>query len=312
MAYFASASSDQLLIWGLVSGSVLLLVYGIYGFVVPADPVDRRLGAAAAAGESAPLRRENNGRLARVDRFTAPKDAAQRSRIRLRMHRAGYRGDHAIRSYYLIKAGLGLGASLLAAVAIGALKPDLPPAATLGATVAACLIGFVVPSVWLSMRTEQRDQAIRHAFPDALDLMLVCVEAGLGLDQAIARVTTEIGHAYPELAGEMRTICDELRAGKERREVLRDFGQRIDIDDVRSFVTVLNQADQFGTSIGDALRVYAAEMRFKRLVRAEERANKLPLKLTLATMVFTMPPTILILAGPSFITIMRTLAGFLR
>ena len=132
-----------------------------------------------------------------------------------------------------------------------------------------------------------------------LDLMLVCVEAGQSLDQAIVRVASEMKASYPDIAQEFEVVAYEMKAGKDKDTVLRDFGTRCGVQDVSSFVTVMIQSATFGTSIAEALRVYAGEMRDKRVMRAEEAANKLPTKMTLATMMLTVPPLLVILVGPS-------------
>lgn len=140
-------------------------------------------------------------------------------------------------------------------------------------------------------------------------MMLVCVEAGLGIDAALHRTTTEIGRAHPFIAEEMALMTAEFRAGKQRAEVLKDFAKRTNVEEVRSFVTVLVHAEQFGTSIADALRVYAGEMRTKRLLRAEEEANKLPVKLSVVVAGCTFPALFLLLLTPMMISILRAFGG---
>ena len=148
-----------------------------------------------------------------------------------------------------------------------------------------------------------------NGFPDSLDMMLVCVEAGQSLDQAIIRVSTELRAGFPALAEEYQMVSHEMKAGKDKTQVLRDFSERAGVPDIASFVTVLIQSTQFGTSIAEALRVFSAEMRDKRVMRAEEKANTLPTKMTLATMMFTVPPLLIILIGPSIYNIAETLAA---
>ncbi|MBC7478086.1 MAG: type II secretion system F family protein, partial [Pseudorhodobacter sp.] len=138
---------------------------------------------------------------------------------------------------------------------------------------------------------------------------LVCVEAGQSMDQSINRVARESRAGYPALADEFDIVSHEVKAGKERAQVLRDMSERVGISDVSSFVTTLIQSATYGTSIAEALRVYSAEMRDKRVMRAEELANKLPTKLTLGTMMFTLPPLLIILIGPSVAGIAKTLGG---
>jgi tight adherence protein C len=138
---------------------------------------------------------------------------------------------------------------------------------------------------------------------------LVCVEAGNSVDQALARVTKEIGSTNLVLAEELAVTSTELRAGKGRSVAFRDFAARVNVDDVSAFATVLRQADEFGTSIADTLRVYASEMRHKRVMRAEEIANIMPLKLAMGTMMFTVPPIMFIMGGPAVLAIMTAFAG---
>ena len=136
-------------------------------------------------------------------------------------------------------------------------------------------------------------------------MMLVCVEAGQSMDQSIIRVSNEIQSSYPELAYEFQVVAHEMKAGKDKQTVLNDMGERVGVQDVQSFVTVLVQSQTFGTSVAEALSVYAGEMRDKRVMRAEEEANKLPTKMTLATMALTVPPLLIILVGPSAHGIMQ-------
>lgn len=295
--------------------AVMLIVAGVVGLMGGRDRVQARLASGApgtGSGTPATLRVGGEERLKRFDRFVAPSDPARRGAMRLKMQRAGYRGDSAIRIFHLVRAVLALG--LAAAVSVGAplLTDRLTPVALFGLSMAGCAVGFLLPGLWLRIRADRRREAIRDSFPDALDMLLVCVEAGQGLDQALARVAAELQRAHPVLAEEFLIVCSEQRAGKERRNVLRDLASRADLDDLGAFVTVLVQADQFGTSVADALRVYAAEMRHKRMMRAEEKANKLPMKLALGTIVFTLPPVMLILAGPSAVMIFRALTGMAR
>jgi len=140
-------------------------------------------------------------------------------------------------------------------------------------------------------------------------MMLVCVEAGQSLDQSILRVSRELKAGFPELSYEFEIVAQEMKAGKSKENVLRDMSERCGVQDITSFVTVLIQSQQFGTSISDALRVYASEMRDKRVMKAEEAANKLPTKMTLATMMLTVPPLLVILIGPSIYGISQNLGG---
>jgi tight adherence protein C len=170
-------------------------------------------------------------------------------------------------------------------------------------------LGYYLPRYWVNKRVGKRKEEITRGFPDALDMMLVCVEAGQSLDQCIVRVAQELRASYPALAEEFEVVAYEMKAGKDKITVLNDMGDRCGIQDISSFVTVLVQSAAFGTSISDALRVYADEMRDKRVMRAEEAANKLPTKMTLATMMLTVPPLLIILVAPSVMGIAQLSEG---
>ena len=146
---------------------------------------------------------------------------------------------------------------------------------------------------------QTRQEALTNGFPDALDMMLVCVEAGQSMEQSIIRVGKEVRPSCADLADELDIVANEMKAGKDKSTVLNDMSERCGSQDISSFVTVMNQSQAFGTPMSDALRVYSAEMRDKRVMRAEEAANKLPTKMTLATMMLTVPPLLIILVGPS-------------
>jgi len=171
------------------------------------------------------------------------------------------------------------------------------------------LAGYYLPKYWVTKRQQERQEQIVNGFPDSLDMMLVCVEAGQSMDQSIIRVSKEIRAGFPALADEYELVAHEMKAGKDRVTVLRDMSERAGVADVSSFVTVLIQSATFGTSVAEALRVYAAEMRDKRVMRAEEKANTLPTKMTLATMMLTVPPLLIILIGPSIYEIAQTLSA---
>ncbi|MEM6932873.1 MAG: type II secretion system F family protein [Pseudomonadota bacterium] len=256
------------------------------------------------------LRTENDdGRLSGIGEYLQPSDQGELSETRKLLRSAGYKDASAVRVYYFARAALGSGLLLLATFVFLVRPEDPDPAVALAFAVVFGLAGYFLPIYWVRRQIETRRQEIENAFPDAMDMMLVCIEGGQSLDQAMARVGVEMKASASPLAEELNVVSDEFRAGKDRVSVLRDFASRCSVNDISSFVTVLIQSQAFGTSVSQALRVYAAEMRDKRLVRAEEKANVLPTKLTLGTMMFTVPPLILILVGPSVIQIIRSLSG---
>lgn len=170
---------------------------------------------------------------------------------------------------------------------------------------AAC--GYYAPSVWLNRMIAVRQDTLQRAIPDALDLMVVCVEAGLGLDQAIARVGEEVSQAHPVLGEELNILSQELRSGLQRQAALRNLAHRTDLEEVRNLVALLIQTDRFGTSIGQALRVHADSMRTTRRLKAEELAAKLPVKLLFPLMFFIFPSMFVVTVGPACIKIVKAL-----
>jgi tight adherence protein C len=246
-------------------------------------------------------RTEKVDKLEKFAKFLEPQKKDDMSAARLRMLRAGYPAKNAVRMYHALQFVLAISFLLFGVVlaVIRSINGDLTTNSMLMLTLLPCALGYFLPKYWVDKRVEKRRQEIIEGFPDALDLMLVCVEAGQSLDQSIIRVGKESRAGYPALAEEFDMVAQEVKAGKERISVLKDMAERVGVPDVASFVTTLIQSSTFGTSIAEALRVYSADMRDKRIMRAEEKANMLPTKLTLGTMLFTVPPLLVILIGPS-------------
>jgi tight adherence protein C len=250
-------------------------------------------------------------KLQKFSTFLEPQNADEMSASRLKMHRAGYRAKNAVQLFHFAQLTLGMGLLLIGVVYTlhAQSQADVTTQMMVICTIGLGAAGYYLPQYWIQRRMQERQEEIISGFPDALDMMLVCVEAGQSLDQSIMRVAKESRSGYPALADEFDTVANEVKAGKERVAVLKDMSERVGIPDVSSFVTTLVQSATFGTSISEALRVYSAEMRDKRVLRAEEKANTLPTKLTLGTMLFTVPPLMIILIGPSVHGISKTLNG---
>ncbi|MFN4098412.1 MAG: type II secretion system F family protein [Pararhodobacter sp.] len=263
-----------------------------------------RLSRRSSADENA-----LNKRLEKFKSFLEPADETEMGDARLKMMQAGYHGKNAVRDFHAVKLILALGGLLLGLAYIFVLPPadGASVLATVMPIMVPTLIGYYAPIYWVNKRHEERQSQITRGFPDALDMLLICTEAGQSMDQSISRVAKELKSGYPALAEEFETVSHQTKAGKDRLEVLKDMGVRCGNVDIRSFVTVLIQSATYGTSVADALRVYAAEMRDKRVMLAEEKANVLPTKLTLGTMMFTVPPLLIILVGPSVYGVMTML-----
>jgi tight adherence protein C len=262
--------------------------------------------AALAAGPSRGARGKlrmggGSDKLDKFAGFLEPKNAEEMSSARLKMTRAGYRGKNSVRTFHAIQFTLGIVFLILGVIyaVISSATGEVSTTTLLISVLAPGAVGYYLPKYWLERRVQTRQEQMQNGFPDALDMLLVCVEAGQSLDQGIIRVSKELAAGYPALAEEFETVSAEVKAGKDKITVLKGFAERAGVPDISSFVTVMIQSQTFGTSIAEALRVYASEMRDKRVMRAEEKANKLPTKMTLGTMMFTVPPLLIILVGPS-------------
>lgn len=295
----------------VVAGLAFLLILATIPMMLSSrpDPMDklRQSGQEKMDADTRAVLRDKkrNEKLNKYAQFLEPQSEEELSAIRMKLLQAGYRTKDAVQMYYFAQFALGLGL-----LAVGVLYYFFlvdQASATMQQKIMYMLgpgaAGYMAPKYWINKRVEKRKEEIQSGFPDALDMMLVCVEAGQSMDQSIVRVSKELRASYPALADEFEIISHEMKAGKDKSQVLADMSERCGVQDVSSFVTVLNQAQTFGTSIGDALRVYAGEMRDKRVMRAEEKANQLPTKMTLTTMMLTVPPLLIILVGPSAVGI---------
>lgn len=285
-----------------------------------ADPYAKLRGATVATTTTSNSKQpkktlrqgKSSDKLDKFANFLEPKTEEEMSSSRLKMTRAGYRGRDAVRKFHAIQFMLGI-AFLIGGVIYAVVASATGEVSTTTLILAVLIpgaVGYYLPKYWIERRIQSRQSEIQNGFPDALDMLLVCVEAGQSLDQGIIRVSKELKTGYPALAEEFETVAQEVKAGKDKTTVLRGFSERSGVPDVASFVTVMIQSQTFGTSIAEALRVYAAEMRDKRVMRAEEAANKLPTKMTLGTMMFTVPPLLMILVGPSVYDMLQLFKNF--
>ena len=237
---------------------------------------------------------------ARRDSKPLRKAVAKESRLQRRLASAGWDQPEAPRVY------LGLQIALAIACAV-------PPVAVLGIptgwifALLGATIGYLIPDLMLAKKIGQQQKAIQNGLPDALDLLVVCVEAGSSLDQAILRASEELEIALPPMAHQLRTMATEIRAGKPRLEAFQDFAKRTRLDDVRALAAMLIQTDRFGTSIAQALRTHAETVRTKRRQRAEERAGKVGVKLVFPLVLCLLPALYVICLGPIVVRMYRTL-----
>jgi tight adherence protein C len=200
---------------------------------------------------------------------------------------------------------LGLPLILIAATVFRGEAPSLLKLYLFGAGLA--VLGLYLPNLWVSARASRRQEQIVNGFPDALDLMLVCVEAGLGMEAAFDRVGREMARSHPLVANLLATTVLELRAGRGREEALRRMGDRAAVDQIRSFTTLLIQSNKLGSSIGQTLRIYAGEMRERRKMLAQEKAHRLPVLISIPLVACMLPVMIGVLMLPAAIRVVRQL-----
>ena len=279
-----------------------LVVGGAYALMPSgADAIDRRLAdlSLAQVEEEKPRYKSLVAALKRVGE-RAPKSTKEMGTLRLRLVQAGFRRTEALTIFLGIRVAFALALFSLFATSIFA-RPNI--AMALGALG----LGYILPGMILARLAKRRSHRIRLSLADMLDLLVVSVEAGLGLDQAMQRVGQELAFAYPELSDELRLINLELRAGKPRAEALRNLADRTGVDDLSSLVTMLIQTDKFGTSVAQSLRVYSETLRTKRRQRAEEAAAKTGVKMVFPLVICIFPAIWVVTIGPAaikFITVL--------
>lgn len=316
----------------LIRTAMLLLIFlsvvgGVYLVLVLVNQrrvAQARLPEARGApsnllgGEGSPGLRARDTRGAWVDLIQAversgiplvdPKDPALRSRLVA----AGYDSENAARTYSVVRLGMVMGLPLLlfALMWLLGMRPSVFRLYLVGA--GAALLGLYLPSIFIRRRTAARQQEILNGFPDALDLLLVCVEAGLGLESAFSRVGEEMTESHPLLAQQFGAAVLELRAGRSHEDALRRMAERSGSEDIRGFATLLVQSTKLGSSIAQTLRIYSSEMRERRRLRAEEKAHRLPVLLSVPLVCFMLPSMIGVLMLPAALRVIRTLLPALQ
>jgi tight adherence protein C len=226
-----------------------------------------------------------------------------KTKLQRELTRAGYFRPNATFWYLVIRFGLGLGLPVLAFFALPAFGVSLHPSTRNALICAIAAAGFFLPARWLAYRQGMLHQQCRDGFPDFLDLMVVCTEAGLAPRAAIDRIAREMAQTHPYLGANLYLMTLELRAGVTLAEAIGNLGRRTALDDVNNLGSLLHQTEQLGTSMGEALRVYSDEMRDRRMSRAEEKAHALPVKLVVPLGVFVFPVMLVVIGLPVFLRI---------
>jgi tight adherence protein C len=239
--------------------------------------------------------------LASIGKIGASPNTQQTPKNQLLMVRAGYRSPEAmmaVRGFkILVPVALVAGVFFTGAYTFN-------PFLVFGM---AAVAGYLLPDMWLTWRVHARQRLLRRALPDGLDLLVICVEAGLGLDQALLRVAQELNVAHPELSDELQLVNLEMRVGKTRLDAMRELARRTGLDDIKALVSMLIQTERFGTSVAQSLRVHSDDLRMKRRQRAEEMAAKTTVKMVPALVFFIFPALMVVILGPAIIAIMRQL-----
>lgn len=264
--------------------------------------IDRRLeelAEARGAEASGPRFQSLTGVLLRLGE-RAPKNPKEMGSVRMRLTQAGYRRSEAVTIFFGVRVALALLLFALLSTAIF-IRPNITIAlAGLG-------LGYIMPGMVLARLAKRRAHRIRLSLADALDLLVVSVEAGLGLDAALSRVGAELAFAYPDLSDELKLVNLEMRAGKPRGEALRNLADRTGVDDLNSLTTMLIQTDKFGTSVAQSLRVYSETLRTKRRQRAEEAAAKTGVKMVFPLVFCIFPAIWIVTIGPAAIRFVQVL-----
>jgi tight adherence protein C len=309
-AWLGTSGSD--VVWLLIAFglAVCLFAYGVSLLVSGAtDPVRRRLAEVTASAQqgSAPRSGLDLGWLVNpLAKYVVPKATAERDSTQSHLVQAGFRGPQALRNFYGLKVVFALGLPLVMFIASRWFAELTTSVIVYGALVAA-FVGVRLPDHVLQHIRQRRIKRLRNGLPDALDLLVVCVESGLGLAPAIERVARELAFSHPDLAQELALVNVEMRAGVERPVALRNLAARSGVDDINGLVGLLVQTIRFGTSVAEALRVYSEEFRDKRMQKAEEQAAKIGTKM-IFPLVFCLFPSFFIVAiGPA---VLRIVAAF--
>ena len=310
-----NSGSNTILMIGIGVGA-MLFVYGAFDAFTQANPAARRYSRDGISG------RRNSfdaGLLhnAEVDpqglmKALMPGDRKKRTLLKRQLMNAGVVGQGAVLRFFIWRVALGLILPAILILLIVARQSSfiwvpgpvewfvdqLSRVQTFQLLTLLAGVGFFAPTLWLKAKVEERLREISESFPNALDLIQISVEAGMGLDAAMTRVSNEMVHSSPAISQEFRMVQLEVSAGGERAHALQEMGERCNVDEVSSFANVVIQSMQFGTSISDALTVYANEMRVTRELKAQEMANKLPVKMSAVLSALMLPAMILLIVGP--------------
>ena len=308
MLNIPGTSPDYVVLTGIAI-SAFVIIYGLSGIMAGDAPTIRRMQAGTikqAHGADFDLIQGDDSDPHGLLKTFVPSSRKERSKIEKKLRRAGVRGKHAVRSFYgfrmimgivlpvLFVGSMALPAEVQSQLHIAHLLRNVTWVNAMQVMTGLMVVGFYGPALWLHGRIRKRRQAIEHSLPNALDLMQVAMEAGLGFDAAMTRVSHELAHAAPEISQEFMILQLELQAGKDRQAALLDMADRVGVEELSAFANVILQSNQFGTSVSTALNRFSTDMRSDRELRAQEKANRLPVQMS-AVMAMCMMPVLLMI-----------------
>lgn len=312
--------SGTLWVYGIVGAIVIWIIWKV---LLESNPLEARLRAVSqrrrelvkeAQKKVSRRAKDKTKQISVMKRIVAAlkmqKKESNSVDMKLQLLRAGYRGRDAVSVYLFSKLALGGGMGLfffLLTFAGGSYKTK--PALAFLAIFAFALFGWFLPNILVKNQSVKRQQALRKAIPDALDLMVICAEAGLSLDASMDRVGREIGQTFPIVGEEFGLTSVELGLLPERTKALQNLADRVDLQPITSLVNTLIQTERYGTPLAQALRVLAGEMRDERMMKAEEKAARLPAVMTVPMILFILPTLFIIIIGPAAIKVMKTMAS---
>lgn len=309
-SYLADEASFRRILVGVTALTIFILGLGLTVLIMNlTSPLRRRIGLAAnePPAKDRFLVRVSTA-LGPVASYVLPQKESERNNKTDQLISAGFRSPQALQVFYAVKSLLIVALPMVVLISSRWL-PDWSTRAALTYAMIASGIGMFAPNFVLTKLIAKRRKALRNGFPDALDLLVVCVESGLGLAAAIQRVADELSFSHPDLAFELATVNAEIRAGRPREQALRNLADRTGLPDIKGLVGLLVQTMRFGTGVGDALRVYSEEFRDKRMQRAEEQAAKMATTLIFPLVLCMFPIFFIIAIGPALIRIMAWMDG---
>ena len=310
----AIASGDevilrQLVVWLAALSAFVLVLGGSVLALNRIDPLRRRIDSLPSKdSERSDFVKKLASAVTPIAAFVLPQNELERNSIMSQLIRAGHRSTFALQVFYLTKTLLIIALPLLVLVSSNWM-PDMKSKNVILYAIFASGLGMFLPNMVLQRMVDRRARALTHGFPDALDLLVVCVESGLGLAAAIQRVADELGVSHPELAFELATVNAEIRVGVQREQALRNLADRTGLEDIRGLVGLLVQTMRFGTGIADTLRVYSEEFRDKRTQKAEEQAAKMGTKLVFPLVLFMFPIFFIVAIGPAVLRVIDAFGG---